>query len=96
MQPEFRQGCIIVIDPTGIAREGSYVLARSIAVDDSQLAETDGYVFRQLVYDQQGQALLTPLNPAYPTEETPTDLNRVVGVIVQRAGTRRRYHKRYD
>ena len=27
MQPEFRTGCIIVIDPTGRATDGSYVLA---------------------------------------------------------------------
>lgn len=96
MQPEFRKGCIIVIDPTGLARDRSYVLARSTALNDAELEETDGYVFRQLQQSPNGEWLLVALNPDFPIEETPTDLNRIMGVIVQRAGTRRRYHKHYD
>jgi len=96
MEPEFRKGCIILVDPTGVARDGAYVLARCVpeaALDST--AETDGYVFRQLRrFDTTWT--LEPLNRTYLGEPTKTDLSEVVGVIVQRAGTRRRYHKRYD
>lgn len=96
MQPEFRKGCIIVIDPTGLAVDGSFVLARSTQQNDSELADTDGYVFRQLKCNDDQQFELIALNQNYPAESTPSDLSRIVGVIVQRAGTRRSYHKHYD
>ena len=90
MQPEFRKGCIIIIDPTGHARDGSYVLAR-MAVD------SDSHAFRQLRRTQDNQRwVLAALNEQYPYESTAEDLSEIVGVIVQRAGTRRRYHKHYN
>jgi len=93
MEPEFRKGCIILIDPTGLARDGAYVLARQIETADAE--DTDGFVFRQLrQFDSQWT--LEPLNQSYESVPTASDLSEVVGVIVQRAGTRRRYHKRYD
>lgn len=86
MEPEFRRGCIIIIDPTGRATEGSYVL-----VDGK-----DTVLFRQLSKGKTGW-LLNPLNDNYPTsEEVSQDLSNVLGVIVQRAGARRSYHRRYD
>jgi len=85
MQPEFRKGCIIVIDPTGRATNGSYVL-----VDTAD----GGYVFRQLA-EHQGGYQLRALNDQYPVIETADDLSQLVGVIVQRAGGRRSYHKHY-
>ena len=30
MEPEFRRNCIVIIDPTGHARDGAYVLAERI------------------------------------------------------------------
>lgn len=85
MEPEFWDGCIIVIDPTGIARSGAYVLA----VDDNE-----EYIFRQLIIEGE-RHLLRALNPGY--EDVPIEgLERVKGVIVQRAGTRRKHRKRYD
>ncbi len=92
MEPEFKRGCIIVIDPTGHARDGSYVLAREFST--VARTDTDGYVFRQLRGDAETGWFLQPLNLAYPAAST--DLNDIAGVIVQRAGVRRRYHKRYD
>ena len=92
MEPEFRQGCIIVIDPTGHARDGSYVLAREPA--DGDRDETDGYLFRQLAGSAERGWQLRPLNPAYASCDA--KLSDISGVIVQRAGVRRRYHKRYD
>ncbi len=99
MEPEFNKGCIIVIDPTGLATDGSYVLARQ-PVANKSAAETDSvddYVFRQLSGDAANGYTLQSLNPRYAdTPPTSVVLSDIVGVIVQRAGVRRRYHKRYD
>lgn len=119
MEPEFRRGCIVIIDPTGRATDGSFVLAR-VAPDrlapnestrdqhtlqsgtSSSSSETDGYVFRQLKRSAEpgsagrGGWYLTPLNEVYCGETLAIELESVVGVIVQRAGTRRRYHKHYQ
>lgn len=85
MEPEFKDGCIIIIEPTGAtcARDGSYVLA-----------EQEGeYIFRQLVLKQE-RYYLKPLNSNYFTVEIP-NLDVVKGVIVQRAGKRRKETKHY-
>ena len=110
MEPEFKQRCMIVIDPTGHAKNGSYVFARkldkasqsTIADNSTDISATnatetvDNYQFRQLLSGSDGSWHLCPLNDAYPSRVTPADFSEIVGVIVQRAGTRRRYHKRYD
>ena len=85
MEPEFPQGCVIVIDPTALATDGSYVLA-----DDD-----GGYLFRQLQRETQGWSL-TALNESFESVLLPTGLNTVRGVVVQRSGNRRSQHKRYD
>lgn len=85
MEPEFAKGCIIIIDPTGIVRDGAFVFA----VDNK-----DEYIFRQLrILD--GRHLLVALNEAYETIEI-SGLERIEGVITQRAGKRRSYHKWYN
>ncbi|MEB4592953.1 S24 family peptidase [Candidatus Thiothrix sp. Deng01] len=85
MEPEFAKGCIILIDPTGIARDGAYVFAVDYQGE---------YIFRQLrIID--GRHILAALNENYPFIEI-SGLDRVEGVITQRAGKRRSYHKRYD
>ena len=119
MEPEFAKHCMIVIDPTGHARDGSYVLARrspnaelnsateNSATENSATENSDDarsaadeqveqFHFRQLRLINNETWQLCSLNDAYPSEETPSDFSEIVGVIVQRAGTRRRYHKRYD
>lgn len=100
MEPEFRRGCVIVIDPTGRATDGSYVLARRPVESAGQVAEEDpvgDFVFRQLVRQGENEWLLNVLNPKYKSEApVSVSLSDIVGVIVQRAGVRRRYHKRYD
>ena len=103
MEPEFRKNCMIVIDPTGHAKDGSYVLARcsthkstsTSATDDSE-AQVEQLQFRQLRRSTDQSWQLCSLNTAYPSVPSPADFSNIVGVIVQRAGTRRRYHKRYD
>ena len=85
MEPEFARGAVIIIDPTGRVTDGAFVLAQ---VDS-------GYIFRKL--ELAGDAArLVALNPAYPPTPLPDGLSVVRGVIVQRAGRRRSYHKRYD
>ncbi len=84
MAPEFAPGCII-IDPTGLATDGAFVLT-----------EIEGeYIFRQLRRTKGGDRLVA-LNDHYPALTLTGGLAPVRGVVVQRAGTRRRDHKRYD
>lgn len=85
MQPEFDQGCIIIIDPTGIVRDGAYVFAKDL---------NDEYIFRRLRL-QDNRYTLEALNPAYESFDI-AGQHKIEGVITQRAGRRRSYHKRYD
>jgi len=102
MEPEFKQDCMIVIDPTGRATDGSYVLAHRKSNIDTSPSDDDPeslvgeFQFRQLRRGVDDAWQLCALNDAYPSEATAADLSEIIGVIVQRAGTRRRYHKRYD
>lgn len=81
MQPEFNDGDIVIIEPGGALKAGSFVLAR----DDG------GWTLRQL--RQQGQVWsLHALNPA-PGEPPATplaDLSSVEGVVIQKAVPGRR------
>ncbi|MDZ4251302.1 MAG: S24 family peptidase [Sulfuritalea sp.] len=79
MAPEFVEGEVILIEPEGLATDGSFVLA--------QLAGE--WIFRQLVRHDAGWRLQA-LNPAYPAADIP-GLDAVKGVIIQksRPGTRR-------
>jgi SOS-response transcriptional repressor LexA len=84
MVPEFAEGDIVIIEPEGLAVDGSYVLAQA-----------DGeWIFRQLA--QVGLCWeLRPLNPAYPAKAIP-DLASVKGVIIQKSKPgRRKASKRY-
>lgn len=79
MLPEFSEGDIIVIEPDGLAKDGSFVLARL----------KDEYIFRQLVRDGE-RWLLRPLNSGYPDAEI-DGLDTIRGVIIQKRkpGSRR-------
>jgi len=84
MAPEFQHGEIIIIEPEGLANDGSYVLAR----------HNDEWTFRQLL--RAGQAWrLHALNPAFPDLPI-ADLSSIRGVIIQKAlPGRRRASRRY-
>lgn len=84
MEPEFKANCIIIIDPTGLVEDGAFVIAEY----------NDAPIFRQLKKDAD-RYYLKPLNGNYPTVELEAGLAAIKGVVVQRAGTRRRYHKRF-
>ena len=84
MAPEFVEGDIVVIEPDGLATDGSYVLA---------LAGGE-WIFRRL-QRRDGGWRLAALDPRYAPIDLP-DLSAVRGVIIQknRPG-RRRATKRY-
>lgn len=70
MAPEFMEGEIIVVEPEGLARDGSYVVAWA----------NDEYIFRQIVQHAEGW-MLKPVNPIYPN--IPVDgLSVVKGVVI--------------
>lgn len=84
MIPEFNEGEIIIIEPEGLAQDGSYVLAW----------HQDEWTFRQLLRMGDGWRL-HPLNPAFA--DVPLEgLACVRGVIIQKAlPGRRRASKHY-
>jgi len=84
MAPEFVEGEVIVVEPEGLARDGSFVIA-----------QVNGeWTFRQLV-TADGAWALRALNPAYPATPLP-DLAAVRGVVIQKSRPgRRRALKRY-
>ena len=85
MEPEFQKGCIIIIDPTGLIEHDAYVLAHY----------EDDIVFRKLVVDNDNY-LLRAENNTYNDLNFSEPKKNVKGIIVQRAGKSRKYHKRYD
>ncbi|GAB4213579.1 MAG: hypothetical protein Fur007_08050 [Rhodoferax sp.] len=84
MAPEFQEGEIIIVEPEGLAQDGSYVLAW----------HADDWTFRQLRRTPQGW-VLHALNPAF-ADAPIADLSAVKGVIIQKAlPGRRRASKFY-
>ncbi|HRH79735.1 MAG TPA: S24 family peptidase [Thiobacillaceae bacterium] len=85
MQPEFVEGEIIVVEPEGYAKDGSYVVAWV----------NDEYIFRQLVRHPEGW-MLKPLNPVYPNIPIDSPEGTVKGVVVlKKKPGRRREQKSY-
>ncbi len=83
MTPEFVEGHVIIIEPGGEVKKGSYVFA----VYEGE------YIFRQL-HIENGQYFLKPLNDKYPMLEV-SSLDAIKGVITQRSGRRRKEKKYY-
>ncbi len=84
MAPEFVEGEIIIVEPDGALRDGSFVLAKV----------NDEWTFRQLARVGEGWCLRA-LNPAYADQPLP-DLGAVHGVVIQKAVPgRRRLSKFY-
>jgi len=72
MLPEFEDGDIIVVEPEGLARDGSFVVAY----------HNDEYTFRQLQI-KDGRHYLAALNEKYPSEEI-SGVEAVKGVVIQK------------
>ena len=84
MSPEFVDGAIIIIDPSGVVKDGSYVLAR----------HEEEYVFRQLVFGE-GVYFLKALQQGLEDIEI-ADLATLEGVIIQRGARRKADRKFYS
>ena len=84
MEPEFTDGCIVIIDPGHVPHDGSYVVV-DYAGD---------LFFRQLVFDGD-RRFLKPLNPKYGSFELIPPYT-IRGGVVQRSGPRRSERKHYD
>src|SRR3989344_9233863 len=83
MAPEFVDGCIIVVDPAMSPHHEAYV------VIDYQGETT----FRQFIVEGE-RKFLKALNDAHPAVEL-VGRNSVRGVLIRRAGRRRKEHKHY-
>jgi len=79
MLPEFNEGEIIVVEPGGVAKDGSYVVA---------FAEGE-YTFRQLVKHPEGW-MLKPLNPLYPNVPIERIEDSIKGVVIMKKKPGRR------
>jgi DNA polymerase V len=84
MAPEFLDGHVMVLDPGLPAREGAFVVV-----------ESNGEMLFGCFRRDAGRDYLAPLNPQYPAHEIIAS-DRLVGVVIQRAGRRRADRKRYD
>jgi SOS-response transcriptional repressor LexA len=86
MAPEFLHGEIIVVEPGGLLKDGSFVLARP----------GGEWIFRQLRRQGDGW-VLHALNPALPAlPDLPlADLSVVHGVVIQKAVPGRRRLSRF-
>ena len=85
MMPEFEEGEIIVIEPEGLARDGSFVIA----------FVNDEYIFRQLIKHPEGW-MLKPLNVLYPNIPIDSLESVVKGVVtMKKKPGRRRAMKAY-
>jgi SOS-response transcriptional repressor LexA len=83
MAPEFVDGCIIVVDPAMPPHHEAYV------VIDYQGETT----FRQFIVEGE-RKFLKAFNDAHPVVEL-VEKYSVRGVVIQRAGRRRKEHKHY-
>jgi SOS-response transcriptional repressor LexA len=91
MLPEFEEGEIIVIEPEGVARDGSFV----IAYIENAEKEDEKYIFRQLVKHPEGW-MLKPLNALYPNIPIDSIEAVVKGVVIMKKKPgRRRAMKEY-
>lgn len=84
MEPEFPDGCVIIIEPSTCAEAGNYVIAEP---------EGEGLIFRQLT-GCNGSYSLTPVNKNYQSIAI-KDLKTIRGIIVQKSIPRSRHRKYY-
>lgn len=92
MEPDFREGDIIVIDPTIHPMPGDFVIAtRGSKFSDDM--ETTFKKYRPRGYDEYGNEIfeLIPLNEDYPIDNSRTEGLAVIGVMVEH---RRSYRRR--
>ena len=83
MEPEFPDGCILVIDPAGHCKNGTFVIAQ----------HDGGHIFRQLEIKESRYTLVALKEGV--EEIVIEEKSTIVGTVIQRAGKRRKDHKHY-
>ena len=74
MEPVFREGDLIFVDPEAESHHGSYIVARLDAQNEA--------TFKQLIIEQ-GEKYLKPANPNWPEQITPINGDcTIVGTVV--------------
>jgi DNA polymerase V len=81
MEPEFKEGDVVVIEPGAHYRDGSYVIAY----------HNNEYIFRQLKVIQD-RFYLMPLNPRYVSEQLDGP-EAIKGVITQKKSPGGRHNR---
>lgn len=84
MEPEFPDGCIVIIEPNAPAQDGSYVMAE---------LPDQGFIFRQLAIED-GNVWLKPLNEGYEAIEV-SDVSCIKGLVIQRGSAKQSDYKKY-
>jgi SOS-response transcriptional repressor LexA len=79
MEPEFREGDIIIVNPTIPPKPGSYVVA------SDETGEATFKLYRDKGRNPEGRNIfeLVPLNPDYATIRSDAQQVAIVGVVVQ-------------
>ncbi|SRR5690606_8603620 len=83
MEPEFPDGAVIIVEPSGVVEDGTFVVAW----------HEEGPILRRLVIDGDHWRL-EALKPGYPAIPV-AGLEQIRGRVIQRAGRRRADRKSY-
>lgn len=83
MAPEFKSGCIVIVDPGAPIKDGSFVVCE----------HGDGVILRQLLI-RDGNWLLIALEEGHPRIRI-EGLAAIRGVVTQRSGGKRSERKSY-
>ncbi|CAI0838292.1 Peptidase S24-like [Serratia quinivorans] len=79
MEPEFKEGDLIIVDPELNPLPGDYVVAKN----GEHEATFKKYRARGVTQDGQDVFELVPLNPDYPTKSSLTEHIEIIGVLVE-------------
>ena len=84
MEPEFKEGDIILIDPNLSPQPGDYVIAKRVC-PYSDSVESTFKKYRPRQYDENGNLEydLVPINPDYPTLNSKRDQLTIVGILIE-------------
>lgn len=87
MEPEFKEGDFVVIDPAVKAHPGDFVVAK-----DSKSGEATFKLYRPRGFNDKGQDYfeLVPLNPDYPPMRSDHQQIEIVGTMMEHRKRRRR------
>lgn len=93
MEPDFKEGDVLVIDPTIKPTPGDFVVASRLDKSSDEL-ETTFKKYRPRGYDEHGREIfeLVPLNDDFPKFDSRVDELTITGVLVEHRRSYRRKH----